>query len=303
MGGKLVVQRQSVWFFVGLTGVLFGLGTLLTKALVDSGIDAFLITWLPFIVAGSIGTVWGGAHGQLSRAALPPAILLGLISSAVPALLFNIGFEQLSAGIVTLLISLGPVVTAVAAHFAYADERFNSVKGLGLGLAVGGVGILALGSASGGSSTSGMVLVLIGSIAAGGSAALIRPIAVRHGAMALIAPQLLVAGTVIMVLASVLGRPFTPEGGFSALQVLGLIGAGLNTFVGFLCMLKANEVGTTGQVSVVGYFIPLFGVVGGIALFGDELSVSLLIGGALILVSMAAIASGSSRAGQVSGVF
>ena len=42
-----------------------------------------------------------------------------------------------------------------------------------------------------------------------------------------------------------------------------LFAFGLITYLSFLSILKANEIGTTGQVSVIGYFLPLFGVVGG----------------------------------------
>ncbi|GIR38073.1 MAG: hypothetical protein CM15mP49_34580 [Actinomycetota bacterium] len=43
-----------------------------------------------------------------------------------------------------------------------------------------------------------------------------------------------------------------------------LFAFGLITYLSFLSILKANEIGTTGQVSVIGYFLPLFGVVGGL---------------------------------------
>ena len=58
-------------------------------------------------------------------------------------------------------------------------------------------------------------------------------------------------------------------------------------------ILKANEIGTTGQVSVIGYFLPLFGVVGGAMFFDEELDASVLLGGVLILFAMTAIARGS----------
>ena len=56
---------------------------------------------------------------------------------------------------------------------------------------------------------------------------------------------------------------------------------------------KANEIGTTGQVSVIGYFLPLFGVVGGAMFFNEELDASVLLGAVLILFAMTAIARGS----------
>ena len=68
---------------------------------------------------------------------------------------------------------------------------------------------------------------------------------------------------------------------------------GVITYLSFLSMLKANEIGTTGQVSVIGYFLPLFGVIGGAIFFNEDLDVEVLVGGALILIAMTAIARGS----------
>ena len=55
---------------------------------------------------------------------------------------FNLGFADLPAGIVTLLISVSPVFTVIAADFAFDDEPFRRAKGAGLALAVAGVAAL-----------------------------------------------------------------------------------------------------------------------------------------------------------------
>ena len=43
----------------------------------------------------------------------------GVFSSLGPSLIFNVGFDRLPAGINTLLISLGPIFTAIVAHFVF----------------------------------------------------------------------------------------------------------------------------------------------------------------------------------------
>ena len=89
--------------------------------------------------------------------------LLGLFSSLGPSLIFNVGFDRLPAGINTLLISLGPIFTAIVAHFVFADERFNLLKALGLIAAYGGVIVLAAGSIDDGGNAWDILLVLLGS--------------------------------------------------------------------------------------------------------------------------------------------
>lgn len=286
----------SVWTYVAFTGIVFGLGGLLAKGLVDDGVDAFTVTWMPFLISGMLALVAAAPKRELTRAALLPGIALGLTASAAPALLFNLGFESLPAGIVTLLISLGPVFTAVVAHFVFADERFNAVKATGLGVAVAGVGVLAAGSIDGGGSPSRLAMVVGGALIAGFAAVLARRVVMQHGAAALVAPQLTTAGLVVLALSPVLGRDLSPEGGYEAWHLLGMIGFGVSTYLGFRSMLIANEIGTTGQISVIGYCVPLFGVVGGIIVFGDDLTLSLVVGGLLILVSVWVIAVGSRPA-------
>ncbi len=296
MTATVTTDRQpSVWLFVAFTGVVFGSGGLLAKGLVDDGVDPFTVTWLPFLAGGILGLIVAIARSHLQRDAMVPAVLLGLTASAGPALLFNLGFERMSAGVVTLLISLGPVFTAVGAHFVYEDERFNRIKALGLILALVGVAILGLGGADADATAGALAIVLAGSLLAGGAAVIARRFATRHGATALIAPQLTVAGVVALVLAAPAGRDIVPDGGFEAWHIPTMLAFGVTTYLGFFSMMKANEVGTTGQVSVIGYCVPLFGVIGGVLVFGDAVTAALIIGGLLILVSVTLIGMGSGR--------
>ncbi|GIR38071.1 MAG: hypothetical protein CM15mP49_34560 [Actinomycetota bacterium] len=41
--------NASVWGFVAFTGISFGAGGLLVKKLTNDGIDAFTVTWVPFL--------------------------------------------------------------------------------------------------------------------------------------------------------------------------------------------------------------------------------------------------------------
>ena len=138
--------NASVWGFVAFTGISFGAGGLLVKKLTNDGIDAFTVTWVPFLFGGLIALIHGMVTKELRWSSVPAGILLGLFSSLGPSLIFNVGFDRLPAGINTLLISLGPIFTAIVAHFVFTDERFNLLKAFGLVAAYGGVTILAAGS-------------------------------------------------------------------------------------------------------------------------------------------------------------
>ena len=289
---------RGVWAFVAFTGLVFGSGGLLAKGLVDDGVDAFAVTSLPFLAGGVIGLVVAWLREEFRSDALIPATILGITASAGPALLFNLGFERMSAGVVTLLISLGPVFTALGAHFVFPDERFNRTKALGLALALTGVAVLGLGGADSDATAGAIGIVLAGSLLAGGAAVLARRYATRHGAPALIAPQLAVAGVAALALSVPAGRDIVPAGGFASWHLPAMALFGVTSYLGFFSMMKANEIGTTGQVSVIGYCVPLFGVVGGVAVFGDAVTAALIAGGLLIVVSVTLIGMGSTTSGR-----
>ena len=111
--------------------------------------------------------------------------------------------------------------------------------------------------------------------------------------MALIAPNLFTAGIVALILTYAMDMATQPSGGFAAWHFVALFFFGITTFLAFLAIFRANQLGTTGQVSVIGYFLPLFGVIGGMVFFKEDASWPLLVGGMLIVVSMGLIGRGS----------
>lgn len=292
----------AVWGYVLYTGLAWGAAGLLSKALIDDGLDPLVLTGAPFLIGGLIALVIAARRGHLARAAVAPAIGLGVISTAAPALCFNLGFADLPAGIVTLLISVSPVFTAIAAHYAFDDEPFRPAKGAGLALAVAGVATLSLvpGSLGDGATVAAIAVVLLGTLVGGVAAIPSRHYALRHGAAALVPVQLLAAGVAALVLVPFARQGWSPAGGLEAWHVLGVVAIGVvASYGGFRSIMRANELGTTGQVSVVGYMLPLLGVVGGIVLFGERLTAGVAIGGTLIVLAVGLIARASATPCEV----
>jgi drug/metabolite transporter (DMT)-like permease len=281
--------RAGVWPLIIFTGLVFGTSGLLSKSLIDRGLDSFTVTAIPFLIGSAVAWAIAWRAGDIRKDALVAGAMLGVVNSSVPALFFNIGFETLSAGLVTLILSLGPVLTAGLAHLAFEDERFTRMKGVGLVLAFAGVtALIAAPGVIEGASYRGAAWTIAGAILAGGSAILMRLYAVRHGALALLPPQLTVAGATPIIAALLLGRELAPEGGFAGgdLPIMALIGVGAS-YAGVRTLLLANQRGTTGQVAMVAYLIPLVGVVGGIIFFDERLTPWIVFGGGLILAGIA----------------
>ncbi len=285
MSGPDHHRTKTVWGLVVFTGLAFGSGGLLAKLLIDEGVDAFTVTAFPVAIGAVLAWIVAWTKGEVSRAALWPGAILGITTSTIPPLFFNIGFETLSAGLVTLIITLAPAVTAAVAHLVFTDERFNPLKGLGLAMAVGGV--LALVAAPGvieGASYTGAVWTIAGAVVGGCGAVLARWFAVRHGGFSLVPPQLTVAAIAPVIAGLVVGRSLVPRGGFTArdIAIMGAVGI-VASYAGLRSMMLANERGTTGQVAMVAYIIPLVGVIGGIIFFNEVLTLWIVLGGILIL--------------------
>lgn len=288
-----------VWLLVVGTALLWGSGGLISKALVNDGVDPFTVTAGPF-AAGAV-TAWLVSRRSPSPSTLITGLLLGIINTAGPALLFNLGYETLPAGIVTLLIAFGPVVTAVTAHFAFSDERFNRGKGAGLAISLAGVGVLSSGQVSAGNGTGvGVGLVLAGALLAGITAVWARSVAVSHGAKNLVPAQLTGAAVTPLVIGLLLGRQMIPAAGFEPWHLLGLITIGtVASFLGFRMVMAANEIGTTGQVSLIGYLLPVVGVAGGAVFFDEAVTPSVIVGGALILIGVLTVGRAAGRPARV----
>lgn len=211
---------------------------------------------------------------------------MGAVNAAIPALLFNIGFNQLPASLVTLTLALGPVFTAVTAHIAFRDDRFSTPKVIGLGLSFGGVAVLAgLPAGSGSRSTLAFVATLVGAALSGASLVWVRRMAVRYDPRAVLAPMQTGAALVAITAASLTGHPLWNLSADSVeLGILGVMGAG--TILTYVTSLKASELAPASRVGLMGYLVPVVGVAGGVVVFNESLTANLAVGGLLILAGV-----------------
>ena len=211
---------------------------------------------------------------------------MGAINAATPALLFNIGFSRLPASVVTMTLALGPVFTALTAHFAFRDDRFSKVKLAGLALSFGGVALLAgLPENSGSGSGLAFVVTLIGAALSGATLVWVRSMATRHDPKTVLAPMQAGAALVAVAAASLTGHPpwnLGVDGGQMVVVVL----MGIGTIITYVTSLKASELAPASRVGLMGYIVPLVGVGGGVLLFNETLTSNLALGGLLILAGV-----------------
>jgi drug/metabolite transporter (DMT)-like permease len=274
---------MKAWLFIFFAGFIAASLGLCTKYLTTRGVAAVICAAVPFALSAAIAVVF---HPRNVHTPWREGLAMGAVNAGVPAMLFNVGYSQLPASLVTLTLALAPIFTAITAHFAFRDDRFTAAKLAGLALSFGGVVFLAgLPAGSGSRSTLAFFTTIAGAAVAGASLVWVRRMATRHEPMTVLAPMQVGAAAVTVIAASFLGHPvWNPGADTLELGLLGVMGAG--TILTFLCSLKASELAPASKVGLMGYLVPLVGVAGGVIIFNETLTSNLLLGGLLILAGV-----------------
>ena len=216
-----------------------------------------------------------------------PLLLLGITNVAIPFFLISWGEQSIDSAVAAILDATVPLFTILIAHYLLQDDKMTWPKVLGL--LIGFAGVIVLMSkdigASFGSILGQLAVVLACAFYAGSAVFARKTTEDTPGILRSAGP--LISATVVMWLATffVESPVKIPQLGITwiALLFLGILGSGL-AFV--LAYYLIHEIGPT-RTSMVTYLFPLGGVILGVAFLNEELSWQLLVGAALIVVSLA----------------
>jgi drug/metabolite transporter (DMT)-like permease len=215
--------------------------------------------------------------------------LVGLTNCAIPFFLIPWGEQQLESGQAAILMAIGPLIALVIAHFTTTDERMNRFKTFGFSLGFVGVvfviGIQPLVNGVGGLLPQLAILMAATSYAVSGAFA--KHI---HGISSVMVTAC------VLTFASLMTLPFSflmespveaallPESknALFALAYLGVVPTGLAFLIRFFLIKK---VGYT-FVSQVGYLVPVFGVLFGVVLLSEQVTLLMVVGLLLILLGL-----------------
>ena len=219
-----------------------------------------------------------------------PLLVLGCLNAALPYLVISWGTQFLPSGTAAMLNSTVPLFTALLAGALpwFASEQLGLLGVAGILLGMVGVGVLVGGSFGlfGQGAVMGAAGVLTGSAsyAVGGLYARrrMKGVPVRVSAVGQNAAGL-AAALPLAVLA--LPREFPSLPAFLSLVGLGAVGTGFSMLIYF--RLIAN-VGAT-RTSTVTYLVPVWALVYGAVLLGEEVSAHALLGLILILLGVAGV--------------
>lgn len=303
-------MRARIWAAMLVASFGWGTAGIAARAAFREGAGPYTVVGMRTLIAAIAVlayAVWRGRSFP-SRRWWRLGGLIGLTNYTIPTLLFVLAVQFASAGFLGLLVANIPPVTAVWAHFLLADERLNRRKALGLSLSLAGVAVLIAtgesGLPAGGRPGLAVALILVGIVVASFGGVHARMHAPGHHLLDLAVPQFTVGALVLLpAMLAVEGLPtgISPAG-WGVIAYMGVVGTFVPSLL-FFWMLQ--RVGAT-TASLPSYVIPVIALAGGALLLGEQVTLIMGLGGALILTGVLLTEraeAGFSPPGAVSGPY
>ena len=207
-------------------------------------------------------------------------LILGAINSAIPFSLFAFAAQYQTAGLSSILNSTAPLFGALVA-FLWLGERLRVVQSVGLLLGFCGVVLLA--------SSKNAIGGNLVAIAAGLLAALLYGIAAHYSKRNFQGCPPLAVASGSLIGASLLLLPVMPWSlsdsmpsmrAWACAIALGILCTGI-AYMLYFRMIKNYG---ASRSMIVAYLIPIFGVIWGCLFLKEPITLSMLVGGTVVLV-------------------
>jgi len=262
------------------------------KALLDAGFAAGDIALVRYAIAAPgfalLLVLVGGLPG-LGRVDALRLALAGVLVVAGYHLSLNFGTQFTTAGTAAILVALAPALTALLAAWA-GLERLTAPRVAGLAVAFVGIAVVVFfGGGEASFSLAGIkgpAIVLLAPLAFALYNVLLKPLLGRYDLIALTAASSLVGMLALLPFA----RPGTVEGvvdaGARELALLLFLGLAC-TLIGYLTWnVGLRGIGPTRAVAYT-YAIPPLGVLFSAVTLGEDVTLWLAVGGALVVAGVA----------------
>ncbi len=221
------------------------------------------------------------------------ATLLGLFGTAVPMACFLYSLQYLSSGIASILVTTGPAIAILLAHFFLDDETLTLRKGAGVTLALGGGLLMAARGESGLADVGqanplGYILLFVALAFGNGMTIYARKFMRQFDAFDVASIRMLVTAVAVMLFVV----PFVGIDlqSVNAQGYLVLVYAALfGNFGGmYLTFHNLKRFGVTAA-SMTDYVIPVVAGFGGVLILDEQITVTMMIGIGLVVLGITLI--------------
>jgi drug/metabolite transporter (DMT)-like permease len=232
-----------------------------------------------------------------ARHELVPWLILGAVNGWVPNVLTAYAMTEITAAQGSMIQASGPLIVAVLAHMAFADERLSGRRIVGVLIGFAGMALLTGPAAfgHGAASARGIAAMLAVSLCYSAGSLYIRSIPVAEPARLAFGQQLFSAvPALVLSLAIEGGAGFAAvPGSLAAVLALGIVATALPNL---LYMRLIRAAGPT-RASMVGYLLPVWAALMGVMILGERVGLREVVAGAIILAGVFLV-TGRSRPGR-----
>jgi drug/metabolite transporter (DMT)-like permease len=267
------------------TVLFWGLSFVSSKTILNSGVPPMTMVCIRFAVATVILNVLlrrFDPQARLKKKDLLPLGLSGLFGVTIYFFFESRGIKLTSASHASLIIAVIPVVTLIAEAVLFRT-RITPLTGIGIALSVLGTAAVVYrpGQAAGGGSVLGDLFMFGACVSWVVYIVLSKDLHRRMSELAITAYQSVFGTAFLIPLALLEMRQWVPI----------TLAAGLNlAYLAIFCSALSNflyvyALSALGPISVSPYvnLIPVVGVIGGVALLGESIAWTQILGGAVIL--------------------
>jgi drug/metabolite transporter (DMT)-like permease len=286
-----VSRRAKIWIALWTVYIIWG-STYLGIELAGETIPGLFAAGVRFTSAGLLLlalVAWrrGRARVRITRAELASAVVVGLLLPGANSVLF-VTEQKVPIGLTSLIIAAVPLWVLLLR--LAARERPDLVSSIGL--LVGFVGIVLLVQPGGDSGPLGYLLLTVAASFMWSLGSFLSPrIPVPKDALVATGYEMLAGGLVLLAIGLAVYSPEELDpAGWSARSVFGLVYLiVLGSIVGYsaYAWLLANA--PLGQVSTYAYVNPVIAIALGVIVLDESLTVRIVAGAVLILVSVAIV--------------
>jgi drug/metabolite transporter (DMT)-like permease len=258
---KLLLGEMAPWLLAGLLYLGSGVG-------------------LACVAALRAATGVAPAEAPLRRADLPWLGAAVIAGGVIAPVLLLLGLAQSAAAATALLLNLEGLFTLLIAWLAFREHVDRRIV-LGAGAILGGAAVLSWQPGVGAGIGPGALAVAGACLFWAIDNNLTRRLAAADP-LQIAAAKGLVAGSINLALALLQGAPWPAAGATLLAGVVGLGGFGVSLVLFVLALRNLGTARTTGYFSTA----PFIGALLAVALLGEPLTATLLVGAALMAVGL-----------------
>lgn len=205
-------------------------------------------------------------------------VLVGVMNSAAPFLLYAYAALELSAGLMAVLNATSPMFGALLSAL-FLSERLSARRVAGLALGIAGVALVSRPES--GAGWMGVAAALGASFLYGLTGVYLRRFAKDIPSRGMAVGTQLAGGVLLLPLVAALPPP-EPVTAIVAASVL-ILGLVCGAVAYLLYFRLIADIGPTRALTVT-YLIPIFGVLWGALFLGEALSIAMVAGAALVIL-------------------